>query len=168
MASTASRNTDSRPGNRLALPVAAATLLYLGTIACIDANGRLVAGADADGLTLAGLVYEEADNSAGAAGDITGTTALGIYKFNNSATEALAAADVGTICYIEDNDTVAKTSTHKVKAGVFLGLDADGGAWVDMRALPLVTLADTITGAADLAALKVALVTILRANGIIK
>ena len=167
MASTASRNTDARPGNRAAYPVAAATLLYLGTLAALNADGRLVPATDANGLKLAGMVYEEADNAAGAAGDILGTVAFGIYKFNNSVAQPLTIADVGSIAYVEDNDTVAKTTAHKVKAGVVLEVEADG-VWIDIREIQLATLADTITGAADLNALKAALVTIFRANGLIK
>ena len=167
MASTVSRNTDSRPGNRAAYPVAAATVLLLGTLVALDANGRLVPASDTNGLKGVALAYEEIDNSAGAAGAVLGTVAFGIFKFNNSATQALTAADVGTICYVEDNDTVAKTSDHKVKAGIVVEVEADG-VWVDLRELQLATLADTITGAADLAALKTALVPILRAIGAIK
>lgn len=167
MASTTSRSTDYRSGERLALPVAAATLLLLGTIACIDANGRLVPGANTDGLKIGGLVLAEADNSTGGAGAIRGNVERGIYRFENSATSPLAAADVGTICFVEDNDTVAKTTTHRVKAGLVLEVDASG-VWVDMGHFPIATLADTITAAADLAALKTALLGILRPHGLIK
>jgi DNA-binding CsgD family transcriptional regulator len=44
-AATADRNTRNRSGDIRSLPLAAATRIWAGTIACINASGLLVSGA---------------------------------------------------------------------------------------------------------------------------
>ena len=48
---------------------------------------------------------------------------------------ALAATNLGQLCYVENEQTVQVLagSLHKVIAGVFLGIDTDGKVWVDTR-----------------------------------
>ena len=54
----------------------------------------------------------------------------GCFKYQNSSSDALSAADIGSDCYIEDSCTVCKTATSKSKAGkVFLV--EDSGVWVE-------------------------------------
>jgi hypothetical protein len=122
--------TDERPGKFLFLPIAAATKIPAGVIACTDAAGRLVNGSDTAGLRIAGRAEETGDNSAGAAGDLSMNVRKGSFKFANSGTNAITAAMVGKIAYIEDNQTVASTTTNKIAAGRILGIDADLGVWV--------------------------------------
>ena len=76
-----------------------------------------------------------------------------------SGTNAVDADDRGKFAFVEDDNTVAETSTHKVKAGVVVDVDANG-VWIDTTR-NFLTAADSITGAADLAALKTALVALL-------
>ena len=167
-AATEARNTPYRNGVDLAPPVAAATLVWAGTLAALDALGNVVPASDTDGLIVAGRAEKTADNSAGAAGDIRCNIMRGVFLWDNSETEALTAANIGDWAYVEDDQTVAVTSTHKVKAGRIVDV-VDDGVWVDCRpALGGATLADDITGAADLAALKTALVNVLQPAALIK
>ena len=61
---------------------------------------------------------------------------------------------------------MAETSTYKVKAGRVIAVDEDG-VWVDTAQAARVPSADTITGAADLAALKTALLALLQEQGLV-
>lgn len=152
MSLTAPRDTAERSGLNFVFPVAAATLLYAGALACTDANGRLVTGSDTAGLKTAGRVEATVDNSAGGAGALSAEVKRGVFKFDNSATNPIAQADVGKDAYIEDDATVAKTTVNKIVAGRIVAVDADG-VWVDTmrRATPaavVLTSAQNATAAA--------------------
>ncbi len=168
-AATQPFNSPERPGAVFYLPVAAAVALYAGALGAVDANGRAVPAADTNGLRVIGRIERDALNGGGAAGDLNVTLKRGVFRYNNSATNAVDADDVGKWCYVEDDTTVAETTTHKVKAGRVVAVDAQG-VWVDTTVLDgaAVPAADTITGAADLAALKVALLAILQGAGLVK
>lgn len=161
MAATAARNTDARPGDLLSLPVAATTTIWAGTLVARDAAGRAVPASDTAGLRVVGRAEETIDNSAGAAGDLSISVRIGCFKFANSATEAVDADDVGKMAVVEDDQTVAETSTNKVSAGRITGVDSDG-VWVDTRfafygpkTVPTLTSTNgTMAGALDDAATK--------------
>ncbi|HLP01678.1 MAG TPA: hypothetical protein VK163_06605 [Opitutaceae bacterium] len=152
-AATTNLNIDERPGNFLGLIVAAATTIYLGILVARDAAGKAVPASDTPGLRVMG----RAEHGATAAEVVQ--VKRGIFRYNNSATNALTAASVGKLCVVEDDNTVASTSTNKIVAGRVVEVDSDG-VWVDTADIPISALpADTTTngaaaGAADLAALK--------------
>lgn len=144
----------------MAFPVAAATNIYAGTLVALDASGNLVNASDAAAIRVAGRAEETVDNSAGSAGDLKATVKRGVFKFANSGSAAVDADDKGKICFVEDNQTVAETSTNKCKAGLVVDVE-DDGVWVDTTfaafATQVVTLGSTngtAGAAADLAALK--------------
>ncbi|HEY8898875.1 MAG TPA: hypothetical protein VIM61_00470 [Chthoniobacterales bacterium] len=167
MPATSAINTPERPGLVTTLPVAAATALYAGILLATNSSGYLVQAADTAGLRVAGRCEADVDNSSGSAGDVSADVKKGIFKYANSATNAVDADDIGKDCFVEDFQTVAETSTHKVVAGRVVAVASDG-VWVDTRFAARVPSADTITGAADLAALKTALLAILQAQGLVK
>lgn len=110
------------------LPVKAATKVYAGGLAVIDA-GYAAPGRTATGLIAAGRFEATVDNSAGAAGAKRVQVRRGTFLFKNSAsTDAIAQADVGKDCYIVDDETVAKTdgSASRSKAGRIIAIDPDG------------------------------------------
>ena len=165
---TAEVNTPERQGRVTAYPVAAATKIFAGTLVALDANGNAVAAADTAGLRVVGLAQETVDNSGGLAGAFKIATKQGVFQLNNSATDAVDANDKGKICFVEDDNTVCEAgANHKVKAGRVLDV-TDAGVWVDTGFAAVVPSADTITGAADLAALKAATLAILQAQGLVK
>jgi hypothetical protein len=169
-AATAEINTPERPGITKSYPLAAATKVFAGTIGALNSSGYLVPASNADGLRVVGRVEETVDNSAGSAGDLGAPVKEGVFQWNNSASSAVDPDDVGKFCYVEDDNTVAEAITsHAVKAGRVVEVDS-AGVWVDTRCgVPaVVSIADGITGAADLAALKPILVTHFRALGTIK
>lgn len=129
-AATAEINTPTRPGKTVSLPVAAATKLFAGTLAATNAAGNLVPASDTAGLKVMGRVEETVDNSAGAAGDLRANIGRGVYKFNNSATAAVDPDDIGKAALVEDDNTVAETTTNSIKAGLILEVESDG-VWID-------------------------------------
>lgn len=130
MSATAEISTPARPGITGNYPVAAATLIFLGTLVALDASGNAVPASDTAGLRVIGRAEHTVDNSAGAAGDLNVDVARGVFRFANSTGNAVSADDVLKIAFVEDDQTVAITSTHKAKAGRILDLDEDG-VWLD-------------------------------------
>lgn len=168
MPATTEINTPERPGKVTQHPLAAAVILYVGTLAALDASSNLVPASDTSGLRVVGLVQATVDNSAGIAGALSADVKKGVFKFTNSGTDAVDANDKGKFAFVEDDYTVSETGgTHKVKAGRVVDVESDG-VWVDTGAALDVPSADTITGAADLAALKPVLIAIFQAHGLMK
>ena len=160
-AATSSIDTPTRAGHFIALPIAAATEIYAGTLVARNADGRVVPAADTAGLRVVGRAAADYDNSAGAAGDITVQIEPGIFKYANSATQAIDADDVGKIALVEDDNTVAESTTNRVAAGRVVEVASDG-VWIDtryayfgLRTAPALTSTNgSAAAAADLAALK--------------
>lgn len=131
-AATQDRNTLRRDGGQLKLALAAATLIYGGTIVCVNASGYATKGATSTTLKAVGVSEDRADNSAGAAGDVGVQVRKGVFAFANSAsTDQITLADIGNDCYIVDDSTVAKTngSATRSVAGKVFDVD-DDGVWV--------------------------------------
>lgn len=169
-AATSEINTNERAGIVRSYPLAANTKVFAGTIGAANSSGYLVPASNADGLRVIGRIEETIDNTGGNAGDFSANVKEGIFQWNNSDTSAVDPDDVGKFCYVEDDNTVAEAITsHAVKAGRVVEVDS-GGVWVDTRCVAAgpVSIADSITAAADLAALKPILVDHFRALGSIK
>lgn len=114
--------------------VAAATSVFAGTLAALNADGEALPAADTAGLRVAGRFEDSKDNSSGSAGDLTATIKPGIFRFDSSSTGALDASHVGQECFVEDDTTVsADPGTNGIVAGRVAGVDSDG-VWVDTRA----------------------------------
>lgn len=127
---TEERDTKRRTGDLLSLPVAAGTTIFAGSLVARDGDGNATPGAATGGLLGVGRAGDTVDNSAGAAGAERIEIHRGIFAWANSTGAALTRADIGSTCYIEDDQTVAKTGT--AVAGTVFDVDAQG-VWVDMR-----------------------------------
>jgi hypothetical protein len=126
------RNTPRRDGAVLSLGVAASKKVYAGALIAVDANGYATPGATATTLLGAGVAGATADNTSGSAGDIAVDINKGIFRLGNSAsTDEITTAEIGTNCYIVDDQTVAKTdgSSSRSVAGKVFDVDSDG-VWV--------------------------------------
>jgi hypothetical protein len=167
-AATRPINTKRRAGKMLNFPAAAATILYAGTIVALNSSGQAVPAADTSGLRVVGVTPETVDNSAGSAGDLRVDVERGSFLIANSGTDAVDANDAGKLCFIEDDNTVRESKgTHAVKAGRVEEVSS-AGVWVEIGYESLIVpSADTITGAADLAALKTAALAIFQAHGLV-
>jgi len=138
---TAPIDTQIRAGEFLYAPVDALTQIWAGVLVALDqATGFLVYATDAAGLSVLGRAEYDVNNTGDSTGGaLSARVGRGVFKYQNSSRSAgdyaLAAANIGQLCYVENEQTVQTISgsSHKVVAGVFLGLDTDGGAWVDTR-----------------------------------
>ncbi|MGD9539084.1 MAG: hypothetical protein AB7P52_17765 [Alphaproteobacteria bacterium] len=152
MALTADRNTPERVGALDDFPLAAATKVYAGGLACLDAAGNAVPGATATTLIGIGRFEEQVDNSAGLAGDKTVKVRRGVFRWKNSSdADAITKAEIGDICYVVDDETVAKTdgSASRSRAGIVDGVDSLG-VWVRMGVTSLNTPASALLAANNL------------------
>jgi len=134
MALTADRNTPRRSGDDFSYPVAAAVLCYGGAIAVLDSSGNVKPGVTATGLICVGRFENRADNSLGLAAAINASVARGTFQFANSAdADAITKAEIGDVCYIVDDQTVAKTTGGGTRSVAGLIADVDSsGVWVRM------------------------------------
>ena len=75
----------------------------------------------------------------GADGDQSVTSMGGIYPFANSASaDALTRADINSVCYIVDDQTVAKTNGGGTRSSAGIVYDVDSrGVWVELGEAPL-------------------------------
>lgn len=127
---TAPRNTPARAGDLIALLLAANTTIQAGSIVAISA-GYAVPGSTATSLVAVGRAEDSA--TAVAAGDAAIRVRGGTFRFENSSTDPIAQANVGTDCYIVDDQTVAATSgtNTRSRAGIVIEVD-DEGVWVQI------------------------------------
>lgn len=132
---TASRVPPEIMGRLFTIPVAAAKKIYRGALIVLDSSGNAEPATTATGKRALGVALEYADNTDGAAGDITVDVRTGIFGFaNSSAGDAITAAEIGHTCYIVDDQTVAKTSGGGTRspAGCIKMIDQDGLVLVDV------------------------------------
>ncbi|MCE8027537.1 hypothetical protein HOP54_02385 [Halomonas daqingensis] len=133
-AATKNRNTPSRAGYKRGHPVAANAKCYAGAIAVANASGFATPATAATGLTALGVFAHYQDNTGGANGDQVVEVERGYFRFENSAgADEITRADIGQVCYLVDDQTVAKTSDtdSRSPAGIVDDID-DGGVWVNI------------------------------------
>jgi len=101
---TAKRNLDWAPGDIISYKMSNVSIPE-GAIVSINAAGYAVNGTDAASEIFAGIADESIDNSAGSAGDKRiRVRRNGVYTFIFDGTATIA--DVNTLVYIKDNETV--------------------------------------------------------------
>ena len=131
-AATADRNTEMREGRIVSVPIAAGQLIHAGVLVAVNADGLALEGKTEADLTYIGRSEQYVDNTAGADGALSVQVRRGmVFKWANAADDAVTQASLGKPCFIEDNQTVARTNGNgtRAQAGTVLGVDADG-VWV--------------------------------------
>lgn len=104
-----------------------AEIVYAGGMLAVDSAGEVHAASDTLGLRVLGRVPAKVDNSAdGEKSEVQ----RGIFRYANSTSHALSRNNIGQPCYVEDDQTVAGSSTNLVPAGLVHDVDSDG-VWVD-------------------------------------
>jgi hypothetical protein len=117
------------PEAAMRLPVAAAMLIYQGSLVALNATGFASKGVTATTLKQYGRAEETVDNLAGAAGAKEINVRPGIFRWANSAAaDLITVAEIGTDCFIVDDQTVAKTNgtATRSRAGKIVGVDTIG------------------------------------------
>lgn len=121
------RDTSELGGKYIALPVKGATTIYQGAIVAVDADGYAIPGKKAASLKAAGRAEETVENKGGD-GDAVIRVSRGTFVFENSTSGKITAADVLSLCYMEDDQTVTKTGTGASVAGLVIRVDDEGVA----------------------------------------
>ncbi|WP_226779519.1 hypothetical protein [Oceaniglobus trochenteri] len=112
--------------------VAASQVIFTGALVCRNAAGYLVKGVVATGLVGVGCAVDDFDNGSGANGAINAKYRPGVFRFANSGgADEITFAQTGDVCFVVDDQTVAKTdgSSARSPAGIVDHVD-DIGVWV--------------------------------------
>lgn len=132
VALTTERNTRQRMGDLRVEPVAGTVKIWNGSLIMRNAAGFLTKGATATGCVGVGRAEKTVDNT-GAAGAASVEYRTGTFLFANSAAaDLITIADIGRVCFIVDDQTVAKTdgTATRSRAGIVDGIEPSGGVWV--------------------------------------
>lgn len=126
----ADRNTPEAVGQDREGLLGASQAIFAGAILMRNASGHLIEGATATGSFGVGRAEERLSSTT------AGVTSIkykpGVFRYANSAAgDLITAAEIGTVCYIVDDQTVAKTSATNTRspAGVVDSVDPQG-VWV--------------------------------------
>ena len=128
---TEGRNTKRRNADQVVGLVNNAAVIYAGTLVTRLASGGNIVAA---GTASAGRAVGVAETSVTGDGTKTVEYRRGTFQFANSASgDLITLGDVGSNCFIVDNQTVAKTdgSSSRQIAGKIIDVDA-GGVWVEV------------------------------------
>lgn len=102
-----------------------------GALLMRNAAGYLTKGATAAGCIGVGRAEEAQNNSAGANGAALVKYRPGIFRFANLPADLIDQADVGKLCYIVDDQTVAATDGTGTRSPAgFVDALEDGSVWV--------------------------------------
>ncbi|MDS7933968.1 hypothetical protein RMB03_06980 [Acinetobacter sp. V91_7] len=130
--------TEMRDGELIPVPLKAGAVVLVGTFALVDDTGFAVGSAAAIAATqkVVGVWDGSADNTDGEAGDVLACARRKKqFLFRNSATDAVTQAEFGDEVFVEDNQTVAKTTGAGLPvAGKFMGFDTQftDRVWVEI------------------------------------
>ena len=132
---TADRNTPWKRAELIPVPVAANARIFAGALVAANATGFAVPGSTATTLTYLGRAEISVDNTGGSDGaKVVQVRRLRAFKFANLGADPVTQAEIGKVCYIVDDQTVAKTSNAGARsfAGKVVGIDSDG-VWVEIQ-----------------------------------
>lgn len=105
---------------RHTLAVATGVVIYQGAFVGLDAAGALIPCLGAAAFTPVGRASETVDNTAGG---LDCDCRSGIFGWENDAVAPVSQADVGSVVYAEDDQTISTDNT-KSPAGVLYEFDA--------------------------------------------
>lgn len=131
---SAPRNTRALAPGALAYKVAANVTIHAGALVALD-GGYLAPGKAATGLVAVGRALESFDNAGGAAGAGYVRVEPGVFAWTSAAAgDAIAQAEVGSTCFIVDDETVAKTNGAGTRSAAGVVRMVEGAVvWVETR-----------------------------------
>lgn len=127
---THGRNTPERTLAQISDVLGASQTIHQGALIMRNAAGHLLRGATATDCIGVGRAEDAATSAAAGATQLR--FSRGCFRYENSASaDAITQAEVGTVCYIVDDQTVAKThgTNTRSPAGIVEAVDAVG-VWV--------------------------------------
>ena len=128
---SADRNTPKRDGDFRVDEVAASARIFTGALLMRNAAGFLTPGATATGAVGVGRAEDWYDNTSGANGAAQIRFRPGTFLYDNYGADLISRADIGKLCYIIDDQTVAATDGTGTRspAGYVEALEGIG-VWV--------------------------------------
>lgn len=126
-------NTDRQDGQVLSFLMGVEEI-FEGALVAINAAGYAVNGGDDANAVIVGVADESVDNSAGSNGSLSiKVRRTGVFTFN--AAWSAAQADVNTLVYASDNQSVdlAATTTNDVLVGRVVEVVSSSKVRVDIR-----------------------------------
>jgi hypothetical protein len=126
---SAERDTPARANAYVSLTVKTNVIIYAGSLVCVDSTGKAVPAADTSGYAVIGRAESTVDNATSVTTTKTIKVARGTFRWANG--DVIAAADIGKIAYVTDDQTVNKTGGgQNIIAGTVVDVDSSG-VWVD-------------------------------------
>jgi hypothetical protein len=107
-------------------PVYQSTTIKAGAIVCLNSTGFAINGTTTAGLRVVGRCEKTVDNSSGSSGDKSVVVKRGCFRWTNY--DGIASTDVGGVCYMYDDHSVAKSSGSSM-CGTVEKVDS-AGVWV--------------------------------------
>jgi hypothetical protein len=131
------RNTQSKECRTvppfLPFRVKGGALIYAGALIALK-SGVAAPGTVDSGLRCIGRATDTVDNTNGADGDKTTLAEGGIFLWDNYDSDRITLSDVGSQCYIIDDQTVAKTDGGGTRSAAGSIIDVcPAGVWVACR-----------------------------------
>lgn len=128
---TENRDTKEREAKLRRYPILDGEIIYAGGMVQLNpSSGEVDMASDTASRIVVGIAQKYVDNSDD--GEYV-TVKTGCFLFDNSSTQAVTNASVGTRCYVEDDNTVCKAegaSNDNVAGTVFEV--TDDGVWVEI------------------------------------
>jgi hypothetical protein len=127
---TGERDTNQRLNEFTSLTVASNSIIYAGSLVCVNSSGLAVPAADSAGFAVVGRAEATVDNrTAVYSATRTIKVARGTFQWANA--DVIVKADIGKIVYVSDDQTVNKTGGgQNIIAGSVVDVDSSG-VWVD-------------------------------------
>jgi hypothetical protein len=124
---TQDRATVSRAAERRRFPLAEGVMAFAGGGAVLNGDGYVEPASEAEGLTTLGVFAEQVDNTDGADGDKWVDVVAGKHGYNFDQTgTTITQADIGSLAYWVDDQTVSKTSAGRSAAGQIFDVGPEG------------------------------------------
>lgn len=123
----------TRTGEQLGAGLLANARVFAGAIAVLSSAGLARAAITGTGLKCIGYFEDNYDNTGGADGAVVASVRRNdvLLCVNSTSTDAITAADINNVCYLVDDQTVARTSGTNTRsaAGRVVDVTAEG-VWV--------------------------------------
>lgn len=131
---TSARNTRERQALDFSFPMAANASVYAGSMVTLTAAGFARNGAQG-GTRVVGVAQANVSNTGGLDGAKSVQVKRGCHQFLNLPTDLVTPAEIGSLCYLADDETVARTNggATRVIAGTVAAIELMGATstvWV--------------------------------------
>ena len=129
---TAGKPIKTRAGDQIGVGLLANAKVYAGGIAVLTSTGVARAAITGTGLKCIGYFEGNYDNTGGADKDVIANIKKDVLLcVNSTSTDALTAADINSVCYLVDDQTVAKTNGTSTRSAAGRVVDVTTeGVWV--------------------------------------